>query len=119
MTDGAPKPKGGNPWPFGGATREGGLPEPAPEVVMAANGVYWRRYVEDCQSCWGGRPKWAGTMPAPPCGACDGRGKRACLSMVPISDDNDPVLTPVAVYRLVGWEDHDGTFHEAPSGAPS
>lgn len=69
------------PWPFGGPVREGGLPEPAPEIVMAANGVYWRRYPGH-------------------------------LSMVPVSDDNDPVLTPTAVYRLVGWEDHDGSFHE-------
>lgn len=67
-------------WPFGGPVREGGLPEPAPEIIMAANGVYWRRYPTH-------------------------------LSMVPVSDDNDPTMTPFAVYRLVGWEDHDGTFH--------
>lgn len=54
--------------------------EPAPEVVMAPTGVYWRRYTGH-------------------------------LSMPPVSDDNDPVLTPLAVYRLVGWEDHDGNFH--------
>lgn len=59
-----------------------GLPEPAPEIVMAANGIYWRRYPDH-------------------------------LSMVPTGDDNDPVLTPLAVYRLVGYEDHEGTFHEA------
>jgi hypothetical protein len=28
-----------------------------------------------CDSCWDGRPKWAGTMPAPPCGACGGSGE--------------------------------------------
>lgn len=28
-----------------------------------------------CPDCWGGRPKWAGTMPAPPCPTCDGTGK--------------------------------------------
>lgn len=27
-----------------------------------------------CNSCWEGRPRWAGTMPAPPCPACDGTG---------------------------------------------
>jgi hypothetical protein len=73
-------------WPFGGPAREGGLPEPAPEIVMAASGVYWRRYPDS-------------------------------VSMVPVSDDNDPVLTPVAVYRLVGWEDHDGSFHSTNAGS--
>lgn len=71
-------------WPFGGRTRLGALPEPAPEIVMAANGVYWRRYADT-------------------------------VSMVPVSDDNDPLLTPVAVYRLAGWEDHEGTFHAVAS----
>ena len=66
-------------WPFGGAPSEGRLPEPAPEIIMAANGVYWRRYPD-------------------------------ALSMVPVSDDNDPVLTPTAVYQLVGWEDEAGEF---------
>lgn len=89
-------------------------PEPAPEIIMAANGVYWRRYVEKCPSCFSGRPKWAGTMPAPPCGNCGGTGQKEHLSMVPTSDDNDPVLTPFAVYRLVGHEDHEGTF--TPTG---
>lgn len=32
---------------------------------------------EACPDCWGGRPKWAGTMPAPPCPTCDGTGKRS------------------------------------------
>lgn len=32
---------------------------------------------EDCPDCYGGRPKWAGTMPAPPCPTCDGTGKRS------------------------------------------
>lgn len=32
------------------------------------------------------------------------------VSLVPASTDNDPLLTPFAVYRLIGWEDHDGTF---------
>lgn len=68
-------------WPFGGRPADGGLPEPAPEIIMAANGVYWRRYPDS-------------------------------LSMVPVSTDNDPLLSPVAVYQLVGWEDHEGEFHE-------
>lgn len=50
------------------------LPEPAPEVVMDANGAYWRRYPDH-------------------------------LSMPPVSDDNDPLAQPVAVYRFVGWEE--------------
>lgn len=33
------------------------------------------------------------------------------LSMVPVSDDNDPVIGPLAVYRLVGYEDHKGVLH--------
>lgn len=40
------------------------------------------------------------------------------LSMVPVSDTNDPTLTPHAVYRLVGWEDHHGTFHGLPEEQP-
>ncbi len=56
---------------------------PASEIIMALNGIYWRRY-----------PDW--------------------LSMVPVSDDNDPTVGPFAVYRVVGWEDHDGTFHPLP-----
>lgn len=55
------------------------MPEPAPEIIMAANGIYWRRYEDS-------------------------------LSMVPTSTDNDPVLTPYAVYRIVGHEDHEGNF---------
>lgn len=31
----------------------------------------------ECPDCWGGRPKWAGTMPAPPCPTCGGTGKRS------------------------------------------
>jgi hypothetical protein len=30
---------------------------------------------ENCPDCWEGRPKWAGTMPAPPCPTCEGTGK--------------------------------------------
>ena len=37
------------------------------------------------------------------------------LSMVPVSDDNDPVVGPLAVYRFVGYEDHEGTLRsDAP-----
>jgi hypothetical protein len=65
--------------------REPTLPDPAPEIIMAANGVYWRRYSPDA------------------------------LSMVPVSDDNDPVIGPLAVYKLVGYEDHHGELHaDAP-----
>lgn len=60
-----------------------GLPQPAPEVIMAANGVYWRRYSD-------------------------------ALSMVPVSDDNDPVLTPVVIYKPLGYEDHEGRRHFLP-----
>jgi hypothetical protein len=74
-------------------------PTPAPEIIMDANGIYWRRYEEDCPSCYGGRPKWAGTMPAPPCGKCHGVGRRVHLSMVPTSSDNDPVPEPYVVYK--------------------
>jgi hypothetical protein len=70
------------PWPFGGRSHDGGLPEPAPEIVMEATGIYWRRYP-------------------------------GSLSMVPTSDSNDPILSPLAVYRLVGWEDHDGTLRSS------
>lgn len=59
------------------------LPEPAPEIIMAATGVYWRRYPE-------------------------------ALSMVPVSDDDDPVLTPFTIYRPLAWEDHDGQRHLRP-----
>jgi hypothetical protein len=35
--------------------------------------------------------------------------------MVPVSDDNDPVIGPLAVYKLVGYEDHHGELHaDAP-----
>jgi hypothetical protein len=66
--------------------------QPAPEIIMAANGVYWRRFSH------GLHPESGLTEPM--------------LSMVPVSDDNDPVIGPLAVYRVVGWEDHDGSFHE-------
>lgn len=56
-------------------------PKPTPEVVMAPTGVYWRREANG----------W--------------------LSMPPVSDDNDMLLTPLAVYRLVGWEDVNGAIH--------
>lgn len=36
------------------------------------------------------------------------------LSMVPTSDDNDPVIGPLAVYKLVGYEDHEGTLTLVP-----
>lgn len=39
------------------------------------------------------------------------------VSMPPTTDSNDPTLTPFAVYRYVGWEDHDGTFHTAHTEA--
>jgi hypothetical protein len=32
---------------------------------------------EACPDCYDGRPKWAGTIPAPPCPTCDGTGKRS------------------------------------------
>lgn len=58
-----------------------GQPAPAPEVIMEPTGVYWRRY------------------------------PNGVLSMTPTMDSNDPTLTPLAVYRLVGWEDSDGVLH--------
>jgi hypothetical protein len=77
-------------WPFGGESRDGCLPEPAPEIIMAANGVYWRRYAGENEIPGAGGPM---------------------VSMVPVSTDNDVVMTPYAVYALVGWEDHSGAFH--------
>lgn len=56
------------------------LPKPAPEVVMDATGTYWRRFDD-------------GT-----------------LSIPPSSDTNDPAIGPLAVYRLVGFEQADGTL---------
>jgi hypothetical protein len=50
------------------------LPDPDNEVVMDANGAYWRRYSD-------------GT-----------------LSMTPTSSDNDPVVWPLAVFEFKGWE---------------
>lgn len=74
------------------------MSEPAPEIVMGPNGVYWRRFP--------GPPNpHSAPMPG------------AWLSMPPTSDDNDPLLTPVAVYRLAGWEDVNGDLHPTREGA--
>lgn len=54
--------------------------EPAPEIVMDARGIYWRR-------------KYYGSAPF--------------LSMVPVSDDNDPIAYPLIVYRIVDQEDEE------------
>lgn len=65
-------------------------PEPAPEIIMDANGAYWRRYPDDT------------------------------LSMVPVSTDNDPLAAPVAVYRLVGWEGCDcGSMDHTSARCPN
>lgn len=53
------------------------MSEPAPEIIMDARGIYWRRY-----------PTY--------------------LSMVPVSDDNEPVPHPYIVYRRVGQETEHG-----------
>jgi hypothetical protein len=84
------------PWPFGGRTTSA-LNEPAPEIIMAANGVYWRRYQGKHEIRGSGGPM---------------------LSIVPVSTDNDVVMTPYAIYALVGWEDHDGTFHPVEKPRP-
>lgn len=55
------------------------LPEPAPQILMDATGTYWRRFAD------------------------------GSMSMVPVSDHNDPIIGPLAVYNLVAIEHHDGT----------
>lgn len=68
-----------------------GIPEPAPEIVMDASGVYWRSYPD------GLSPEVGLTEPM--------------LSMVPVSENNDPTPFPRAVYRLVAWESEEGVRH--------
>lgn len=60
------------------------LPTPVPEVVMDLTGIYWRRYPD-------GRGDWL-------------------YGMLPVSDNADPVIGPLAVFRRVGTEGHDGVL---------
>jgi hypothetical protein len=57
-----------------------------------------------CSYCWGGRPKWAGTMPASPCTECSGTGKVA-LSRVAVATLEEAQIH-VTTWITDRWSSH-------------
>jgi hypothetical protein len=77
--------------PFPARVGEGGdaaAGNESQEVVMDATGIYWRRYPD-------GNGDWL-------------------YGMLPVSDNPDPIVGPLAVYRLVGHEQADRSLHLTP-----